>query len=65
MVQAGILRVFFERWMTRIPLPLTGADRQAGFWWELSMRQIEVARTLVSGDPRRVRTVFEQLLAGT
>ena len=28
------------------------------------MRQIEVSRTLVFDDPRRVRTVFEQLLAG-
>ena len=29
------------------------------------MRQIEVSRTLVFDDPRRVRTVFEELLAGT
>jgi hypothetical protein len=63
MIQAGTLRTFFERWMTRLPLPLTLADRAAGFWWELSMRQIEVSRTLVFDDPRRVRTVFEELLA--
>jgi hypothetical protein len=30
----------------------------------LAMRQIEVSRTLVFDDPRRVRTVFEELLAG-
>ena len=64
MIQAGTLRVFFETWMNRIPLPLTGADRDHGCWWQLSMRQIEVSRTLVFDDPRRVRTVFEQLLAG-
>ena len=64
MVQAGTLRVFFETWMNRIPLPLTTADRDHGCWWELSMRQIEVSRTLVFDDPRRVRTVFEELLAG-
>ena len=64
MIQAGTLRVFFEHWMNRIPLPLTDADRAHGFWWELSMRQIEVSRTLVFDDPRRVRTVFEELLAG-
>jgi hypothetical protein len=37
------VQVWFERWMVRIPLPLTGADRDAGYWWELSMRQIEVS----------------------
>ena len=64
MIQPGTLRTFFERWMSRLPLPLTAADRAAGFWWELSMRQVEVSRTLVFDDPRRVRTVFEELLAG-
>ena len=34
----------------RLPLPLTGADRDAGYWWELSMRQVEVSRTLVFDD---------------
>ena len=32
MVQAGTVRVFFETWMSRIPLPLTGADRDHGCW---------------------------------
>ncbi|MEO3863691.1 hypothetical protein [Acrocarpospora sp. B8E8] len=61
-VQAGTLRVFFERWMSRLPLPLHDADRDRGYWWQLSMRQIEISRTLVIDDPRRVRTLFEQLL---
>ena len=56
--------MFFEYWMSRLPLPLTAADRDHDCWWQLSMRQIEVSRTLVFDDPRRVRTVFEQLLAG-
>ena len=38
------MQVWFERWMAR--LPLTGEDRDAGYWWELSMRQIETSRTL-------------------
>jgi hypothetical protein len=62
-LQAGRLRVFFERWMHRLPLPLIAADRDAGCWWRLSMRQIEVSRTIVLDDPRRVRPVFELLLA--
>ncbi len=63
-LQAGRLRVFFERWMSRLPLPLSDADRAAGYWWELAMRQVETSRTIVLDDPRRARTVFEQLLAG-
>ena len=58
------MRVFFETWMSRLPLPLTDADRDQGCWWQLSMRQVEVSRTLVFDDPRRLRTVFEELLAG-
>ena len=64
MIQAGTLRVFFESWMSRIPLPLAAADREHDCWWQLSMRQVEVSRTLVFDDPRRVRAVFEELLAG-
>jgi hypothetical protein len=63
MVQAGTLRSFFDRWTARIPVPLTTADRDHGCWWDLSMRQIEVSRTLVFDDPRRVRAVFEELLS--
>jgi hypothetical protein len=60
---AGTVTVWFERWMARLPLPLTPADRDAGFWWELSMRQIEVSRTLVFDDDCRARAFFEALLA--
>jgi hypothetical protein len=48
----GTIGVFFQRWMSRLPLPLTEHDRAAGYWWELSMRQIEVSRTLVFDAPR-------------
>ena len=34
-----------------IPLPLTAEDKNAGYFWELSMRQVEVSRTLVFDDP--------------
>ena len=49
--------------MSVLPLPLTPADRQAGYWWELSMRQIETSRTLVFDAPRRARAFFEALVA--
>jgi hypothetical protein len=54
---------FFNRWINRIPTPLTRADRSAGYWWELSMRQVEVSRTMVFDDPRRARGFFEALVA--
>jgi len=59
----GTIEVFFERWMSVLPLPLTDADRAAGYWWELSMRQIEVSRTIVFDAPRRARAFFEALAA--
>ena len=45
-----------------LPLPLTDRDRAAGYWWELSMRQVEVSRTLVFDAPRRARAFFEALV---
>jgi hypothetical protein len=70
----GTIEVFFERWMSRLPLPLTHgvqrhhgtsaahSDRDAGYWWELSMRQIEVSRTMVFDAPRHARSFFEALV---
>ena len=57
------LQSFFDRWITAIPNPFSEEDRAAGYWWELSMRQVEVSRTLVFDDPRRARGFFEALVA--
>jgi len=54
---------FFDRWIDVVPTPFTSQDRAAGYWWELSMRQVEVSRTLVFDDPRRARRFFEALVA--
>jgi len=53
---------FFERWIRVIPTPFTEADREAGYCFELSMRQVVVSRTLVFDDPRRARGFFESLV---
>lgn len=58
----GTIRVFFERWMSMLPLPLNAHDRDAGYWWELSMRQIETSRTIVFDAPRHARAFFEALV---
>jgi hypothetical protein len=57
------IQAFFGRWASRIPLPLTAADRAAGYWWELSMRQVETSRTMVFDAPRQARAFFEAPVA--
>ncbi len=58
----GAIRMFCERWWARLPLPLSADDRDAGYWWDISMRQVEVSRTLVFDVPRNTRGFFEALL---
>ncbi len=60
---AADVQAFADRWLERLPLPLTVADQDAGYWWELSMRQIETSRTLVFDAPRRARAFVEGLVA--
>jgi hypothetical protein len=62
-LQPGTIGVFFARWMARLPVPLTAADQAAGFWWELTMRQVEFSRTIVFAAPRHARAFFEALVA--
>ncbi|HYZ57277.1 MAG TPA: hypothetical protein VE733_27755, partial [Streptosporangiaceae bacterium] len=59
----GQIRVFAERWWARLPLPFTRADRQEGYWWDISMRQVEVAKTITFTAPRHARAFFEALAA--
>jgi hypothetical protein len=59
----GHIQVFAERWWARLPLPFTRADRQAGYWWDISMRQVEVAKTITFAAPRHARAFFEALAA--
>jgi hypothetical protein len=61
-LQAGTIEVFFQRWMHRLPLPLGPADRDAGWWWECSMAQVEMSRTIVFAQPRYARAFFEALV---
>jgi len=56
-------QAFFNYWIARMPCPFTRTDRLAGYWWQLSMRQIEVARTIVLDAPRHARAFFEALVA--
>jgi hypothetical protein len=58
----GHVQAWFDRCMAAIPLPLDAADRDGGYWWELSMRQVETSRTLVFDHDVHARPFFEALL---
>jgi hypothetical protein len=61
-LQPGTISVFFQRWLSRLPLPLGPADQQGGYWQELSMAQVEVSRTIVFTQPRHARSFFDALV---
>jgi hypothetical protein len=61
-LQPGTISVFFQRWLSRLPLPRGAAGQDAGYWWELSMAQVEVSRTIVFTQPRHARAFCEALV---
>jgi hypothetical protein len=61
-LQPGTIEVFAQRWLHRLPTPFGREDQRAGYWWETSMRQVEVSRTIVFDAPRRARWFFEALI---
>jgi hypothetical protein len=61
-LQPGTIEVFAQRWLHRLPMPFGPADQDAGYWRELSMRQVEISRTIVFDAPRRARSFFEALI---
>jgi hypothetical protein len=61
-LQPGTIEVFFQRWLSRLPLPLGPADQDGGYWWELSMARVEVSRTIAFAQPRYARGFFDALV---
>jgi hypothetical protein len=51
-----------DRWLERLPLPLSADDRRAGFGYQLSILQLEVSRTQVFDRPQRGREFFEAVI---
>jgi hypothetical protein len=56
------IQAFFAKWVERLPMPLTAADRQAGYRHRLSVWQVETSRTQVFDDPVRGREFFEAVI---
>jgi hypothetical protein len=56
------IQQFFDRWVSRLPWPLTVEDRQAGYGHRLSVWQLEISRTQVFDQPVHGREFFEQMI---
>jgi hypothetical protein len=56
------LKHLFERWVQRLPWPLSGADRRAGYHHELALWQLECSRTDVFERPVYGREFFEAVI---
>ena len=64
-LDATAIQAFVDHWLVIIPTPLNSADREAGYWWELSMRQVEVSRALSSSTTRAGRVPSSSLWSPT
>jgi hypothetical protein len=53
---------FLDKWLARLPLPLTPDDRAAGYAYRLSIWQLEVSRTQVFDVPVHGREFFEEVI---
>ncbi len=53
---------FLNRWLERLPFPLTALDRQAGFGPRLSIVQMESSRTQIFDRPVHGREFFEEVI---
>lgn len=56
------VQAFFDKWVERLPWPLTAVDRAAGYQHRLSIWQMEVSVTHVFDRPMRGREFFEQVI---
>jgi len=56
------VQAFFDKWVARLPWPLTPTDQQAGYQHRLSIWQMEVSQTHVFTRPVRGREFFEQVI---
>jgi hypothetical protein len=61
-LSAAKIDAFFRRWLARVPHPFTGADRRAGYRYQLSVLQAEFSLTQVLDRPHSGRVFFESLI---
>jgi hypothetical protein len=56
------VQAFFDRWLRRLPWPLTPADQAAGYAHRLTIWQLEVSLTQVFRQPLWGRRFFEAVI---
>ena len=61
-LSAAKIDALFRKWLARLPHPFTGADRRAGYRYQLSILQAEFSLTQVLDRPHSGRVFFEQLI---
>ena len=59
---AGQVQEYFERWLKRLPSPLTAADNARGYRHALAFRQLEISDTHAFDRPAAGRGWFERTL---
>ena len=56
------IQAFFDKWVERLPFPLTPQDRGAGYVHRLSIWQLETSLTHVFTRPVKGREFFEEVI---
>ncbi len=56
------VQAFFDRWIARLPSPLTPTDRAAGYTHRLALQRVEVSLTHVFARPVQGRHFFEAVI---
>lgn len=56
------IKNFLDKWLRRLPMPLTEKDRKLGYDYKLSIRNLEVSHTQVFTQPVRGREFFEAII---
>jgi hypothetical protein len=61
-LSAEKIDALLRKWLRFLPHPFTGADRQAGYRYDLSVLQAEFSLTQVLDQPQHGRVFFEQVI---
>jgi DNA-binding HxlR family transcriptional regulator len=56
------INALLRKWLARLPHPFTGADRKAGYRYEISILQAEFSLTQVFDKPQHGRLFFEHVI---
>ena len=61
-LDAAKIETVFRKWLSRLPHPFTGAQRKAGYRYQLSILQAEFPLTQVLDRPLTGRCFFDEVI---